>query len=358
MAYRQYINISLNGIDLSHKNKDAPETLKYCNFLCQQYIPLTEFCLKKSNKIECICKKCLNMLNLAKKQIADNTITLEQFKENPRIVYGIEYISISTKECSICKQSKCVEDFEYGRTKCKECRSIEATKRNSNIDSYITDIESRKNNIGELKKYVQLIPKDKLVGVISHFSVGRKSTDTKEIMVKNVVEHFEKLLNPFLCRGQCGNILTEQFSTCDGCKRVKEKTKRPLIEFEEKVLPELIEKLESIKYEDDYLYNRLEVSKWAKALGLEEKQKMSKKDVIDMINNEVKKRIEDWARLSSTHELIKELEGDIGSKNTIINNTWIHQDLVFLLAQWISPSFSIRVSRKIMELLKNKKIDL
>lgn len=40
------------------------------------------------------------------------------------------------------------------------------------------------------------MPKDKLIRIISHFNVGRKSTDTKERMVYNTIEHFKKLLNP------------------------------------------------------------------------------------------------------------------------------------------------------------------
>jgi hypothetical protein len=413
MSYRNYLNKSLNFIDLSHVNSSAPEDLKYCNFICQEYVSKDEFTNRKNGN-SVICKKCQNLYNLAIKQINDKSITLDQFKENPHIVLGQDVISISTKECSNCKQNKSVDCFEYGRTKCKECRTIESTDRNSNITSYIQDIENKKNNIGELRKYLELVPKDKLIKCISHFSVGRKSTDTKATMVNNTVSHFEKILDTWMCRGSCGNRLTEQFSTCEGCKRVKARTKITLEDFKIKILPDLIKELKNIKYEDDHKYNRLEVSIWAKELGLSERQKMTKEEVVEMINEEVEKRIRDrdnllngiiddepkeknielngfvvssredgfinatqmckagnkkfndWSRLESTKELIKELEELLksdtdlpvsqlieikkGNSCKFAQGSWIHPDLAVQLAQWISPKFAIQVSRWVREL--------
>ena len=362
--YRTYLNKSLTRLELSHINNSAPENMKYCNFLCQEYVSITDFA-KKGKNLGMFCKKCINYYNLVIKQVKDKTITVEQFKENPNIVYGNEVISISTKKCKSCKQDKSIDLFEVDRQKCKECRQLEASKRNNNIGTYITDIDSKKNNPGELEKVVKLIPKDKLIQIISHYEVGRKSSDTKDIMVKNVVDHFTKLLDPWICRGRCGNKLTIQFHTCDGCIRKIVSTKRTIEEFKEKILPEFIEKLEVITEADEHNFNKEELNTICKELKLPVKQKMTKEVVLKLINDEVKilkeqrekqkflqennllfetpkkngeiclngimvlsredcyinatqlcraggkKKFNDWCRLDSTKELIKTLEEDL-----------------------------------------------
>lgn len=41
--YRHLLKTSLNTTDLMHTNKLAPEGIKYCNFLCQDYRDKNEF---------------------------------------------------------------------------------------------------------------------------------------------------------------------------------------------------------------------------------------------------------------------------------------------------------------------------
>ena len=50
----------------------------------------------------------------------------------------------------------------------------------------------RKNKY-EMKVKLNDICKDNLIKIIKQLKIGRKSSDTKEIMVNNVINYFEKL---------------------------------------------------------------------------------------------------------------------------------------------------------------------
>jgi hypothetical protein len=100
------------------------------------------------------------------------------------------------------------------------------------------------------------------------------------------------------------------------------------------------------------------------------------------------KKFNDWFRLDSTKELLKELEKSINTPDTgfpasgtyiqndlkistsqiknidvqIIEknnqNTWIHPDLAIQLAQWISPKFALQVSSWIRTLFSSGKVEI
>jgi hypothetical protein len=78
------------------------------------------------------------------------------------------------------------------------------------------------------------------------------------------------------------------------------------------------------------------------------------------------KRIDNWMRLDSTKNLFSEFSNSLrseGVKSTDClegkyGGTFIHPDLAVQLAQWISPSFSLQVSRWIRELLLTGKVEL
>ena len=82
------------------------------------------------------------------------------------------------------------------------------------------------------------------------------------------------------------------------------------------------------------------------------------------------KRIDNWMRLTGTKKIIKELyrsltceETDLisiiqGGNDKLSQGTYLHSDLGIQLAQWISPSFAIQVSRWTRELLLFGKVEL
>ena len=86
MSYRNFLLKTLNRNDLVNVSKSGPEGVRYCNALCQDFRKEEEF----SNKIP-TCKNCRNKINMGEKQIKEGSITLEEFKNNPNIVDGVEY---------------------------------------------------------------------------------------------------------------------------------------------------------------------------------------------------------------------------------------------------------------------------
>jgi hypothetical protein len=313
MSYRNYLYTSLNRNDLMNATKSAPQGVRYCNALCQDFRPNEEF----SNKIP-TCKSCRNKINLAEKQIKEGSITLEKFKENPEIVDGIEVVFDTNKKCNKCKQEKSINNFESNKSVCKACRSFEAVIRNNkDIDIIISDIEKVKNNLIGLENFVKSIPKDKLIKVVSHFEIGRKATDKKENIVYNIVNHFRKFLQPKLCQGGCGYTLQEDFTTCLGCDGKKEKPRAVsiMINFTENI-DNIVENLPIITKDNFDLYNREQLYRiYEKLAGKKPKQKTLKTEVVDMINDELKKRedvkIEEKAKLTIDNNIQHKLGGEI-----------------------------------------------
>ena len=293
--YRIYLKNSLAHYELTEKSRNSPKGLRFCNGLCQDFRAESKFTVHKN-----LCRECRNLLGLAKKQIDDNKITLDQFKYNPQIVNGVDAVIETKQECKTCKQERPILSFEPKRKICKACRAIQMINRNNkDLDTHIADIQKLKNNINELKTFINHIPKDKLVLLISHFEVGRKSTDNKEKMVANMVEHFKKLANPNICLGGCGFILEQQFSKCKKCERIEEKkvTNKQIsnLDFENNI-EKFVSTLEILKKEED-IYNKKQIVMIARQLGLDPKQSVKKEDVITMINDELKRLKEEKAKL-------------------------------------------------------------
>jgi hypothetical protein len=309
MSYRNYLKTSLNRNDLMNVSKSVPVGVRYCNGLCQDFRSEEEF----SNKIP-TCKTCRNKFNLAEKQIKDKAITLEEFKNNPDIIDGIEIVFDTNKKCNVCKEEKSINHYDAQKNVCKACRSIQASERNNkDIDILISDVEKAKNNLIVLENFVKSIPKDKLVKVISHFQIGRKSTDKKENMVYNIVDHFRKLLHPKLCQGGCGSSLEVEFSTCLGCENSKEKPRAvsKMINFTENI-DDIVENLTEITKENFDTYNREQLYRiYEKLTGKKPKQKTLKEEVIEMINEQLKNKEKEKQKLIEEIELQNKLGGEI-----------------------------------------------
>ena len=342
--YRQYFKSTIETDKLKEINRNAPEGIKYCNGLCQDFRKKDEF-----SGVHVVCNNCRNFMNLAENQIKDKKITVEKLHENPDIVYGIDITIDTMKTCITCKESKTMNHFDYKRNECKACRAIKSIERNNkDIDILITDIEKLKNNTEKLEKFIIDIPKDKLVKVISHFQIGRKATDTKNTMVNNVTEYFRRIMNPKLCNGGCGYDLEKEFDICEKCKNKDKTAVSKMADFEDN-LEYIAENIKKIEGPDEYKYNKEQFYKIAIFLGVNAKKSYTKKIVIDMINKKLEEkeeviekenqnfdlvlngisictRIEDgfvnatalckagnkefkeWYRLENTKELISELE--------------------------------------------------
>jgi len=308
MSYRYYLYTSLNRNELMNATKSAPKGLRYCNAMCQDFRKTDEF----SNQIP-MCKGCRNTINLAEKKFKEGSITLEQFKENPEIVNGVEIVFDTNKKCDKCKQEKSINNFESCKNICKACRSFEAvTRNNKDMDIIISDIEKAKNNLIVLENFVKSIPKDKLIKVVSHFEIGRKATDKKEDIIYNIINHFRKLLQPKLCQGGCGSTMQEEFKTCLGCENKKEKPRAisKMISFTENI-DEIVANFTIITKDNFDVYTRDQLYRiHEKLTGIKPKQTTLKTEVVDMVNAIIEKKLAK-ENLTKTNEIQNNLGGEI-----------------------------------------------
>ena len=118
--------------------------------------------------------------------------------------------------------------------------------------------------------------------------MGRKSTDTKDKMIENFITHFEKIQNPFLCKGGCGFLMKEEFEICQDCIKKKEK-KQSLLGIRNEAFDEIIDDIISeLKYPIlSHDYNKKQLLQIARKLGLtpsQAGQKHSKEEVLKALN--------------------------------------------------------------------------
>jgi hypothetical protein len=281
--YKQYLKSSLSTEEIIHTNKNAPKNKKYCNGICQNYV-ICDIFKKNSN----ICNPCLNLINLGIKQIKNNLITIEEFIENPQIVVK--------KICNICKKNKSISNFEDKRNQCYSCR-LEMCKNRANKDFnlVLTYIEENKNNLGNLKKYLELLTKDQLIKIISQFKIGRKSTDTKAIILNNILIFFQNKIDSEKCPDcydskKKENFICEEFLQKEEIK-IQEKHVS-MSDFELNILPNILETLKepicAINYNK---YSRDQIFKIARKFGCHVSTKNDNKEsVIIKINNAIIER--------------------------------------------------------------------
>ena len=396
--FKNYFKTSLSLNDYLKIMKSAPIGEKYCNAKCQNFLPEDQFYDGKYS-----CKICYNQIIKARKMIDNNQLTFEQFLENPSLVEREETIIPVYRTCNNCKQELTLDKFESYRKECIQCRRGKKKKNyDEEFKKYLPGIEVAKTDIPALTNLIKGMSADLLKLTVKHYNIKMSHEDrVKDKLVVKIIDFFKSLLNPFICIGTCGNILTKEFSICDVCKKTKKLTaEEKMIEFE-KNLDTIIETLTDKK--EDYLkYNKKQLSMIASKLDFkfyktwdktviidnilkyfqkkkEEDEKETKQAIIDLggeinLNGIIVLSREDgfinatqlckaggkefkhWNSLLSTKELIETLESEVGlnENELIINNTWIHPDLGFLLAMWVSPLFSIKISRKIMDLPKYK----
>jgi hypothetical protein len=275
---------------------------------------------------------------------------------------------------------------------------------------HIVDIEAIKTNLEELEIYLRHIPKDVLLLIISHYHIGRRSTDVKSTMITNMVQHFKRLLTPDVCQGGCGSSVVKPMTTCGKCveKPIRKNEKRH--EFMEK-LDTLVSELKPMRNRvvDIDRFNKDQLSLIARKLEISFEQTCPKAKLFDKINEVLEKRERDhlrlqfaqektvvplvmngltiqargtdgyinatmlcqagnkrffnWYRLDTTKAFMETLSHEThipvsqlldvkrGHSSHFEQGSWVHPDLAVQLAQWISPEFALRVSRWVRELV-------
>lgn len=411
--YRSLLPTSLEMAEIKARNRLSPEGVKYCNGYCQDYRELIEFTTDMM-----ICNKCRSVLRRAEAKINKGEFTAEQFRENPSIVDVVNSEIVAKRFCNTCKDEKTVDNFSDNKNICKGCRAIRDRKRDSNIDVAIKDIEKLRENMKELRSYLTHIPKGKLMYINSYYKVGRKSSDTKERIIHNMVEHFRKLLNNEKCQSGCGMLARTESGMCLSCDK---KTQREVLKKQETGrltnlevednLDNIVENLTPIEGFDIYKYNKAQIFKMSKKLGVEVRNRQTKGVMLELLNKKLREREEerkqlveeigkeivevedlklngvtiasrpedgfvnatalckaggkrfyDWNIKEETKALVQALESETGipvsqlidvkkgNTKKYTQGSWIHPDLAIQLAQWLSPMFAIQVSRWVREI--------
>ena len=397
--YRNYFKKTLTTEELKKVNAYNPKELKYCNGICQDLLPFESFSITERSKKQ-LCKCCRNKLGFAQKAIKNGKITQKDFIDNPHILDKPEENTLQTKQCKTCKEFKSVLNFSKCQAVCKACKQLDITKKNSNIEKEIEDVNLLCHNSNLLQNYIVNISKCKLVYLISHFKVGRKSTDIKDKMIENFIKHFEKIQNPLLCSGGCGFLMKEEFETCQDCVKKKEK-KQSLLGIRNEVFDEIIDDvLSELKYPIlSHEYNKQQLLKIARKLGLSPAQarQLDKKEVVlktlnTFLENKEKtekethkkelqnalgetkeyeimlngvnvlaredgfinatamckaggKKFNEWKRLENTKELINELENESGTPASLLISIKKGNSGKFKQGSWIHPDLAVQLAQ-------------
>lgn len=179
--------------DYLQKNNEAPDGERYCNGFCQKYKSVDEF-LTINTGHNTICEVCKNMEIIAKIKISKGTLTADQIRANT------DYLVLNENErvCRKCESIKDKNEYEKNRIICKICRSNDSKSKISNyceneLKNDATILYNMRKNKYEMKVKLNNICKDNLIKIIKQLKIGRKSIDTKETMVNNVMNYFENL---------------------------------------------------------------------------------------------------------------------------------------------------------------------
>jgi len=363
--YRKFLNTYLSRSEQLKQNKaNSDKSIRYCNFLCQEFLPVERF--YKDSESTC-CIKCSNYLIIAKKMVKDEKITYEQFKKDPMIIYKKKVTSDNKKLCDKCNEEKFMDCFDAARAVCKECRlkqSIERDKKDLNKEIEI--IEKVKDSKEQLTETLRKISVSKIQEILKYYKITRLSKDKKHDSIAKMLKYFEQLQSPYKCLGNCGFDLTETFSYCIACR--KNPSKHEFIEeknlkFKENIEEFLENKLE-ITSDECYDYNITNIKDICSYLDIKKNNghANTKQHMVNLINEKLKQKREeeskkskihvnklvfedftilsrddgfidatqmcqvrnktfyDWFRLDSTKEFIKELEEDLKLENKSSGN--------------------------------------
>jgi len=299
MSYKAYVARALGRDEMREKNRNAPAGLKYCNAICQEFQEKTKFTGQ-----QVICNQCRSMIALAEKKIRKDEITVEQFIENPRIVYGVAAGVDAKKICETCKNEKSIMAFEHGRRHCNECRRLEMSKQHqAQLPGILSDIEKLKTNLVDLERYLQFHPKDMIILIMTHYQTGRTAKDVKSTMIVKILNHFRSLLTPNMCKAGCGATVVVEHSTCLRC------TNKPIVHSTEKRqafmdnLDQMVETMDVI--EDIDQFNKDQLKMIAKKFELEFTNDTPKGELFEMINQRIVARDEMRQKESAEKTLIE-----------------------------------------------------
>ena len=153
------------------------------------------------------------------------------------------------------------------------------------------------------------MPLDKIREVLKQYGITRTSKDKKDDMVAKIINHFEKHASPYMCRGNCGFKLQEEFAYCNDCKKTngnKKSIEQRNHDFKQN-LDEFMENLYEIKPEDAYAINGFCLYAIMEKLEIKLK-KYTKPQMIELINETLKPKRENRDKNKNLVEVKPELQ--------------------------------------------------
>lgn len=189
----------LSKSDFIRKNETAPDGHRYCNGFCQSYKLLTEFS-SINTSYTTVCDICKGMEKMAYIKIKNGELSADQIRNNPSLVV----LNEDERMCRKCENIKNINMFEKNkcgksiRVVCNECRSKEDKNRIQNycensMEKDIKILYELRNTSYEFTVKLKTLVKDQLTKIIKRLKIGRKSSDTKELMIQNITEYFKTL---------------------------------------------------------------------------------------------------------------------------------------------------------------------
>jgi prophage antirepressor-like protein len=177
----------LSDFMYQHKNRGAPQGMRWCNSFCQKFVLRCEFtCHLKFLLTR--CKSCVRCERSALDKINRGILTPQQISNNPTLVM----IPDNTKECITCHKIKPFDHFPEKRNSCKKCRNKVRSKY-KNFDEVVEEHIKRLSNMKtreEIDELLETYVNDNFKVLCAKLKLGRKFNDSKQMLKLKVADYF------------------------------------------------------------------------------------------------------------------------------------------------------------------------
>ena len=171
------------------KNNNAPQGQRWCNGWCQCYKMVTDFA-KRSASPMTICIYCENMLDVAIIKVKSGLLTEKEIRKDPCKIL----LEPNQQICRKCETIKHTSDFDEKKRQCKQCRNKVRNKFKENFDDIVESEVKKLRSLGKYERDKRLdsnYNRDQLFMISSVCKTGRRDSDTKKIILENLINYFD-----------------------------------------------------------------------------------------------------------------------------------------------------------------------
>jgi len=171
------------------KNNNAPQGQRWCNGWCQCYKMVTDFA-KRSASPMTICIYCENMLDVAIIKVKCGLLSEKEIRKDPSKIL----LEPNQQICRKCETIKHTSDFVEKKRQCKQCRNKVRNKFKENFDDIVESEVKKLRSLGKYERDKRLdsnYNRDQLFMISSICKTGRRESDTKKIILENLINYFD-----------------------------------------------------------------------------------------------------------------------------------------------------------------------